>query len=87
MHDAGDRRMHVIADRIGALAFAAHQLQGVRNELPRDRVVGIVGVDQRRDVRRDGHRITRGNFFQIGQISGGRQAVGDEISRCAQCRG
>ena len=45
-----DRRMRVIADRIGTLARLHVQLGGARNELPRDGIVGIGRVDQR------GHR-------------------------------
>ena len=48
MHDAGDRRMRVVADRIGVFAWRAHQFQRARNELPRDRIVGVFAVDQAR---------------------------------------
>ena len=40
-----------IADRIGAFVRLYDQFLGARNELPRDRVEGIVGVDQRGNVR------------------------------------
>ena len=87
MHDAGDRRMRVIADRIGILARLRHQFLGARNELPRDRIVGIIGVDQRGDVRRHRHRIARRDLFQIGKIGRRRQAAGDQFSGLAQRRG
>ena len=38
--------MRVIADRIGALVGLHDQFLGARNVLPRDRIKGIVGVDQ-----------------------------------------
>ncbi|MGY4313135.1 hypothetical protein ACVWW1_002438 [Bradyrhizobium sp. JR3.5] len=41
MHDAGDRRMRIVADRIGVLARLLDELVGARDELPRDRVGGI----------------------------------------------
>ena len=47
MHDAIDRRMRVIADRIGALLRLRDELIGARDILPRDRIVRIVAVDQR----------------------------------------
>src|SRR5439155_6724602 len=86
MDDAGDGRMHVVADRIGALAGPLHQLPGIRNELSRDRVVGIFRVDQRGNVRRYRHRIARGDGFESGKIIRRRKAVGDEFGGPPQCR-
>ena len=87
MHDAGDRRMRVIADRIGVLARLRRQFLGARNELPRDRIVGIVGVDQRGDVGRDRDRIARRDLFQIGKLRRRRQAARDQFGRAGASRG
>ena len=87
MHDAVHRRMRVIADRIGALARLRGQFLGARDELPRDRIVGIVGIDQRGDVRRDRDRIARRDPLQIGQLL--RRARGHGATSSAgspQCR-
>ena len=43
MHDAGYRRMRVVADRIGLLAGSNRQLFRARDVLPRDRIVGSSG--------------------------------------------
>ena len=66
---------------------AGHQFLGARNELPRDRIVGIVGVDQGGDVRRHGNGIARRDLFQVGKICDGGQAVGNQLDGIAQRRG
>ena len=81
VHDAGNRRMRVIADRIGALARLAHQFLRARNELPRDRIVGIIGIDQRGDIGRHRDGVARGDLFQIGERGRGRKAAGDQFGR------
>jgi len=43
MHNALDRRVAMIADRIGVLAGLYRQFFDARNILPRDRITGIVG--------------------------------------------
>ncbi len=65
MHDAGDRRMRVVADRIGILAALHHQLAGARDELPRDWIGGIAGVDQAGDIGRHRNGITRRDLLQL----------------------
>ena len=85
MHDAGDRRMGVVADRIGTFASAGHQLTGCRDELPRDRVVGIVGVDQTGNIGRHSYRVAACDLLQIAKGCGRRQPVGDQLGRLAQC--
>src|SRR5260221_8690639 len=87
MDDAGARRMGIVADWIGALAGQLDQFPRVRNELPRDRIVGIFAVDQRYDIRGHGDRVARGDPFETGKISRGRKATGDEFGRPPQCGG
>ena len=83
----GNRRMRIIADRIGVLAGLLDQFRGARNELPRDRIVGIVGIDQRGDVGRHRDRIARGDLFEIGERGRRRKAAFDEFGGLAQRRG
>ena len=85
MHDAGDRRMRVIADRIGVLARLQLQLCGGRNELPRNGIIGIGIVDQLDQRRRDRDRIARGDALERRQRFGGRKMLGHELGRLAQC--
>ena len=86
MHDARDRRMRVITDRIGAFVRLRHQFLGAWNKLPRDRIVGIVGVDQRGHIRRHRYRVARRDLFQIGKILNGNKALGDQFRRLPQRR-
>jgi hypothetical protein len=81
VNDTGNRRMCIIADRIGALTGFTHQFQRARNELARNWVVGIFGVDQRGDVGRHRDGVARGNPFEIGECVRGRKAAGDEFRR------
>jgi hypothetical protein len=80
MHDACDGRMSAIADRVGALVGLALQLICGRNELPRDRVVGVGGIDQACDIGRDRDGVAGGDVFQTGQIGGSRQPVADQLA-------
>ena len=59
MHDAPDRRVRVVADRIGSLVFAMLELGEGRHELPGDRVIGLVCVDEPGHRRRDGESVAR----------------------------
>ena len=54
--------------------------------MPRDRIIGIIGVDQCGDVRRHRHRITRRDFFQTGKIGDRYEAVRDQFGGLAQSR-
>jgi hypothetical protein len=50
VHDARHRRPAFVADRIGTLFGGCRQLGRARDVLRGDRVIGIGGVDQRRDI-------------------------------------
>ena len=86
MDDAGNRRMGVIADRIGVFAGLCTSSSTFRNELPRDRVVGILGIDQRGDVGRHRDRVARGDALEIGQIGARREPAIDQFGRLPQRR-
>lgn len=85
MHDAGDRRMRVIADRIGVLARLQLQLCGRGNELPGNRIIGIGTVNQLDQRGRDRDRIARGDALERRQRFGGCKMLGHELGRLAQC--
>ena len=80
MDDALDRRQAPVADRIGSLAGRDVELGRLRHELPPDRVLRRIAVDQRRHLGRDRHRIARGDggeraalgVMRHGADSGGR---------------
>ena len=46
VHDALDRAVRVVADRIGAFPLPALKLARIRHELARDRIVRIGAIDQ-----------------------------------------
>jgi hypothetical protein len=76
--------MRVIADRIGVLAGLLDQFGGIRDELPRDRIVGIVRIDQRGDIGCHRNRVARGDFLEIGERRCRRKASFDELGGLAQ---
>ncbi len=64
VHDAGHRAVRLVANRIAALMLMRHQFRHIGQELARDRVFRIAGVDLRLQVRRDGNGKLRGHFFK-----------------------
>ena len=66
-------------------ARAGHELTGCWDELPRNRVVRIVGVDQTGNIGRHGHRVAACDLFQIGERGAWHKAEGDQFGRLAQC--
>ena len=83
MHDAGDGAVRVVADRVGALLGPRRQLRRIGHELPRDRIVRIVAVDQPGHRRRDGDGILRGDLLERGALLRGRKPGGVEIGQLA----
>ena len=61
MHDALDRAERIVGDRIGAFFRLLLKLARVRHELPRNRIVRIVAIDQIGYRRGDGDGIARGD--------------------------
>ena len=66
MHDALDRAVGVVADRVGHLLGPAVELGPIGNELACDRVARIGGIDQLGDVGGQRQRIARGDRFDLG---------------------
>src|SRR5262245_57333832 len=63
MHDAFDRAVRVVPDRIHKLFGPMSELRHVRNELTCNRIVRIVPVDQAGQWPGQGHGISCGNSF------------------------
>ena len=57
MHDAFDRRMRLVGDRIGQFFRRFDQLRDIGQELARDRIGRIGGIDQRPDGGRNRDRV------------------------------
>ena len=68
MHDAVDRAVRVIADRVGALLGLHDKLGRIGHELSGDRIGGIGAVDQFAHRRSDGDGVLRRDFFQRGAL-------------------
>ncbi len=63
VHDPFNRAVRVVADRIAILLRRNRKFSRIRNELPRNRVVRIGGINQIGDIGRDRHGIAQGNLF------------------------
>jgi hypothetical protein len=87
VHDALDRAVGVIPDRIGRFLRGAVELGRIGNELRRDRVMPIGRIDERRQVRRQRDGIARGHPFELGEPLGRRQPGRHKIRGAAQGRG
>ena len=86
VHDAGHGRMRVVADRVGVLARRAHQFLNARNELTRDRIIRVFGIDQAGDGRRYRNRVARSDPFEVGKISHRREPAFDQLGGLPQRR-
>ena len=86
MHQSLHGAHGVVADRVVALGRIADELAGVGDELARDRVGGVAGLNKRRERRRKADRVALGDRLQFGepfrrgeacfdQRSGGGQAL------------
>jgi hypothetical protein len=61
-----------------------HQLVRARDELPRNGVGRIIGIDQCRDLRRHRDRIARGDLLEQRKIGLARQTMVDQLFGLAQ---
>ncbi len=66
VHDPLHRAVRVVADGVGALLRLRHQFRRVGDELARDGVIGIVGVDQVGHRRSDRDGIAGRHLFERG---------------------
>ena len=57
MHEPRQRRMDVVADRIGAFLRRDRRFAKIGDKLSRNRILRIVAVDQRHDLRRNGDAV------------------------------
>jgi hypothetical protein len=65
VHDAFDRAVRVVADRIGALLRMRMQFAAIGNELPCDRIVFVRCIDQISHGRSHGQRIARSDSLDL----------------------
>ena len=63
--------MRVVSYRVGPFVGLRHQFFRARDILSRNRIMGIIGVDQRGDLRRHRNRIARRDLFEIGKVATG----------------
>ena len=64
MHNALDRRVRIVADRIAIFFRRGDQFPRVGHELPCDRIIRVGRVDQSGEGGRDGDGIVCGHLFQ-----------------------
>src|SRR4029078_1840386 len=81
VHDALDRTVDVVPDRIHELLGAMIELRRIRNELTRDGIVRITSVDQIGKCLRQAHSIPCGYLFNR------LPALGRHITVLAELRG
>ncbi len=86
MHDPGDWRMRIVADRVGVLTGLLHQLVSAWDELARNRIVGVGRIDQRDEFRCHCDRVARSDLFEFGQGCDRRETGIDQLVRLAQRR-
>ena len=88
MHDALDRRVRVVADRVGELLRLHVEFGRVGNELARDRIVRIARIDQLGQSLRQRHRVARGHRVQCRSLLRRRQTVVVQLcGRTDRCHG
>ncbi len=66
--------------------IGAEQFQRARNELTRDRIIRVLGVDQTGDRRRHRDRVTRRDPFEVGKVGRRREPAFDELGGLPQRR-
>ena len=66
VHDALDRAVRIVADRVGHLLGPASSSAAIGHELARDRIARIGGIDELGDVGGQRQRIARGDRFELG---------------------
>ena len=84
MDHALDGGMGIVADRVGQLLRQGHKLGGIRDELARDRISGVGGIDQIRDGRRHRDGIALRHLLQCLAARGRSKTGLDERVDAAQ---
>jgi hypothetical protein len=83
MDDPVDRSEGTIANRIVAFFRLRLQLPRIGNELPRNRIVRVIWVDQLCDSWRNGNRIARRDVLKRCKLVAADQSSISEIGRRA----
>ena len=84
VHHALDRRMRLVADRVGQFLRERHELVRARDELARDRIGRIGRVDQRRHGGRHRHGIARRDRIERRALVGRHEPARGERLDAAQ---
>ena len=84
VHDALDRAVRVVADRVMAFLRLHVQLARIGHELPRDRIVRIGRIDQVGERRRDGDGVARRHLLPASPADRGHKLRSGESRRRAQ---
>ncbi len=84
MHDALDRAMGVVADRVGDLLRPRRKLGRMRQILPGNRIARISGIDQLGDVGGERQRVAGGDVLELGATPLRRQSGCDQVGGSAQ---
>ena len=84
VHDALDRTMRVVADRVGVLLRPRLELGAIRHELARDRIARVGGIDEVHDIRGQRQGIAGDNLLELGPAVARGKPGGDQIIGAAQ---
>ena len=74
MHQSLHGAHGVVADRVVALGRIADKLAGVGDELARDRVGRVAGLNKRRERRRNADCVALGDRLQFGEAVAAQRA-------------
>ena len=85
VNDAFHRAVGVVADRVRLLFGPRVEFRRIGDELQRNRVVRIRGVDQFRHFRRQRHRVARRHPLELGKPLRWNQPGLDELGGSPQC--
>ncbi len=84
VHDAFDRAVRIVGDRVGHLDAGHVEFPRIGDELPSHRIGGIGRIDAAGEAGRDRHRVARGDPLQRGAVVGRCEPGGDQIVGAAQ---
>ncbi len=87
MHDARDRAMGIVTDRIGEFPGLGIEFRAVGNELACNRVARIGRIDELGDIGGQRQRIAGGHRFDLGAALARDESGRDEIVGAAQSLG
>ncbi len=84
VHDALDRTMRVVADRVGVLLRPRLELGAIRHELAGDRIARIGRIDEVHDIRGQRQGIAGGDLLELGAAVARGKPGRDQIIGAAE---